>query len=456
MTHFCFMDSLQTSDSLSPSERSDVSSTSFVKAAPPSPSSPSPGGLPSSPENHQPASSSFPLPLPIFEVKDGVKTSWKLRDAPRLSLDSRAVFDAKGKLRPREIRTTTPVFSGDPSDCSDAGDDHDKHRRSPSVVARLMGLDALPVDCNEEHHPQRSELRRSASESRVHRDLWQFHFQKLTPNSSEELFRLRKVDCSDFRPRNSKPEPPRAPPDPLKRKSYFEAQEFFPEPKRTGSMYDEIEKRLRMRGIEEPAKDLETLKQIVEALQLKGLLHSKLPEFPSIGRLDAINNHALPTSATTESPIILTKPAPKALSKSAGTERLPLQHRSASSRRPVAPEVIPSSKSRRDPVRKNLMKPPELNESSRSPISPAVRRRPANVEGPMSSQPERRSPAIHSPVASPKRLGLDQVPLRSPRIPRPKLEISPNEKVYSLGEDDAFVFSNTSILSSSTQFDFQV
>ena len=30
-----------------------------------------------------------------------------------------------------------------------------------------------------------------------------------------------------------------------------------------------------MRGIEEPSKDLETLKHILEALQLKGLLHSK-------------------------------------------------------------------------------------------------------------------------------------------------------------------------------------
>ena len=30
-----------------------------------------------------------------------------------------------------------------------------------------------------------------------------------------------------------------------------------------------------MRGIEEPSKDLETLKHILEALQLKGVLHSK-------------------------------------------------------------------------------------------------------------------------------------------------------------------------------------
>ncbi|PKU70404.1 protein LONGIFOLIA 2-like [Dendrobium catenatum] len=442
-----------TSDSLSPSERSDVSSSSFVKAAPPSPSSPSPAGFPSSPENHHQARPSLPLPLPVFEVKDGVKTSWKLREAPRLSLDSRAVFDAWGKLRPREIRTTPVVFSGDPSDCSDAGDDHDKHRRSPSVVARLMGLDTLPVDCNEEQ-PKRSELRRSSSESRVSRDHWQFNFQKLSPNSSEELFQPRKVDYTELRHRNSKPEPPRAPPDPLKRKSFFEAQDFFPEPKRTGSMYEEIEKRLRMRGIEEPAKDLETLKQILEALQLKGLLHSKLPELSSVGSLDVIDNHELPISAITESPIIHKTLTPKPPPRSAGSERLPLQHRSVSPRRPVPPEVIPSAKSRRDPVRKKLMRPSEPNESSRTPISAPERRRSVNVEGQRSYQPERRVPSVHSPVASPKKPGFDQVGLRSPRIQRPKPEIS-KEQVHSLAEDDAFSFSNTSTRSPPSQIDFQ-
>ncbi|KAL3630941.1 hypothetical protein CASFOL_023925 [Castilleja foliolosa] len=38
-----------------------------------------------------------------------------------------------------------------------------------------------------------------------------------------------------------------------------------PDPKYTASMYDEIENRLRIRGIEEPSKDLGTLKQILVA-----------------------------------------------------------------------------------------------------------------------------------------------------------------------------------------------
>ncbi|GER36268.1 SNF2 domain-containing protein [Striga asiatica] len=43
------------------------------------------------------------------------------------------------------------------------------------------------------------------------------------------------------------------------------------------SEYVEIESILRFRGIDEPSRDLDTLKQILEALQLKGLLHSGKP-----------------------------------------------------------------------------------------------------------------------------------------------------------------------------------
>ena len=70
----------------------------------------------------------------------------------------------------------------------------------------------------------------------------------------------------------------------FQRRSRFDAHEVFPEPAKRAdpaaagahgeiALYGEIERRLRKRGIVEPARDLETLKQILEALQLKGLLH---------------------------------------------------------------------------------------------------------------------------------------------------------------------------------------
>ncbi|XP_040384815.1 serine/arginine repetitive matrix protein 1 isoform X2 [Oryza brachyantha] len=234
-----------------------------------------------SPDMTPPAAPRPSLQLPPMEMKDGggAPAVWRL---PRLSLDSRAVVDARGKLRPREIRTS-PVAPPSPG----AGGDE---RRSPSVVARLMGLDALPhgVEAGDERAaPCGGELRRSASE-RVPRDPACFRF----------------VDPSFF----EKPSPPVTPqqrpsspgaeaalrraPDPacprvFQRRSRFDAHDVFPEPaKRVDSaaavhgeiaLYGEIERRLRKRGIAEPARDLETLKQILEALQLKGLLRHTPP-----------------------------------------------------------------------------------------------------------------------------------------------------------------------------------
>ncbi|KAL2551037.1 protein LONGIFOLIA 1 [Forsythia ovata] len=48
------------------------------------------------------------------------------------------------------------------------------------------------------------------------------------------------------------------------RKSFFDSGDIFLEPKPTVSIYGEIEKRLKMREIDEPSKDLEKLKQILE------------------------------------------------------------------------------------------------------------------------------------------------------------------------------------------------
>ncbi|KAK6158918.1 hypothetical protein DH2020_006232 [Rehmannia glutinosa] len=88
---------------------------------------------------------------------------------------------------------------------------------------------------------------------------------------------------------------------PQHRKSFFDSGDFFPEPKQSVSIYGEIENRLKMRGIDEPSKDLETLKQILEALQLKGLLHSKKPsEQNPISHRNFVYD---------ESPIVVMKPS---------------------------------------------------------------------------------------------------------------------------------------------------
>jgi hypothetical protein len=87
----------------------------------------------SSPDATLPAASRSSLQLPPLNLKDDDGHSalpvWRL---PCLSLDSRSVVDGRGKYCPCEIRALlSPRSSSD-------------DRSSPSVVARLMGLDALP------------------------------------------------------------------------------------------------------------------------------------------------------------------------------------------------------------------------------------------------------------------------------------------------------------------------
>ncbi|CAE6082096.1 unnamed protein product [Arabidopsis arenosa] len=197
----------------------------------------------STPELRSPPSDSLnltTLPAVIEDFKQQGSSSsssrsssspWRFsKEAPRLSLDSRAVVDAKGCLKPRQIRS----------------DADENLRGSPSVIARLMGLEPLP-------------LQRSASESRVTRD-YLFDFQDDKGAEDPAAFRSARA------------QPARAPPLVVRRKSFFDSGDFFPEPRQCGR---DLERVSKMSGVDDaPPTDLETLKQLLEALRLKGLLHS--------------------------------------------------------------------------------------------------------------------------------------------------------------------------------------
>ena len=242
-------------------------------------------------------------------------------------MDSRAVVDAKGTLHPREIRTTKTALP--PVDV-------DKQRKSTSVIARLMGLEEPSPDSDPEPE-HKSALRRSASESRLPRDLNHPHqYRFFDPNG----FRLKQLSSRDnaasgngdfvddgglstsngrasdpkaFPVRNAKTEPARANlrnRGTVQRKSFYDSADFFPDAKQhsVSIYYGEIERRLKMRGIDEPNKDLDTLKQILEALQLKGLLHSKNHAPSTTTNLN--RNFVFDGSASgNDSPIVVMKPA---------------------------------------------------------------------------------------------------------------------------------------------------
>ncbi|KAL4309106.1 hypothetical protein GQ457_01G052910 [Hibiscus cannabinus] len=377
-----------------------------------------------------------PSRSPIFEFNEiSSRSPWKFsKEAPRLSLDSRAVVDATGSLKPREIRTNATVLS--PNQCKsnreeDGVDEIDKQRRSTSVVARLMGLEAPLRDSGPEQSRQ-SELRRSASEARG-RD--PFHFQPrfiegvnfLLKQSQQSNLRNGEISSNvvtengakqervmsngSERSRNVRAEPVKAPVRGMvQRKRFYDSVDFFPETKQTVSIYGEIEKRLKLRGIDEPSKDIETVKQFLEALKLKGLLHTK-PE-KQRGDRNFTYEHE-------QSPIVVIKPAairktgnefsPSGYSPRPGTRRNPnLDSPPTMSPRRDRPErernLRNQSRARGSisPTRSdNGVKRP-----SGKPLSIETQRGNGNVE-------QRRVPPVQSARVNVRRTGLDQTTNRS-------------------------------------------
>lgn len=364
--------------------------------------------LPSSPDMTPPAAPRPSLQLPPLDFKDRgggggpAAASWRL---PRLSLDSRAVVDARGKLRPRDIRTSSPAGAAPPSP-GIGGDE----RRSPSVVARLMGLDALPhgagdeeddgASQNEHVPPSGGGLRRSASErvSSGTRDPARFRFvdpsffekpalppvhlpqpaqsQRPTTAEAAALQRRSSQDMPVAHHRAAALQ---------RRSSHFDAREVFPEPAKAAAsggagqgeiaLYGEIERRLRKRGIAEPARDLETLKQILEALQLKGLLHHHATTNPPPSI--SARSHLPP-------PIVVMRPSsrppqPPLARTSSPTRRLRVDVDNA--RRPRSPDRAASpARSPASPARRGPQSPQRRISPAQSPKQQQLLKKPSNAE----------------------------------------------------------------------------
>ncbi|PKI64775.1 hypothetical protein CRG98_014844 [Punica granatum] len=276
----------------------------------------SPAREPSTPSEASSAAARSPFPFPLFELKGGTRSPWKCsREAPRLSLDSRATTDARGALDPRGNAAAQPADVPNAGDWL-PGEENDRQGRSPSVIARLMGLDNLPR--SDPEPAKNAELRRSASESRVNKDLYRFiegnNFQQNQLQQQQSTVpsnvTRERVKIGDAKSRNVRVE------QPVKvqhrgaglgqRKSFYDSTDFFPEPtKRSALICEDIERRLRIRGIDEPSRDLETLKQILDALQLKGLLHSKRPIGGNVTR----QRNFVYEKGFSDSPIVLMKPS---------------------------------------------------------------------------------------------------------------------------------------------------
>ncbi|KAL3362979.1 hypothetical protein AABB24_012327 [Solanum stoloniferum] len=444
-----------------------------------------------------------PLPLPIFEVKEGTRSSWKFcKEAPRLSLDSRAVVDAKGSLRPRELRTKGSVLSANRGENTEDGvvaDCDDNQRPCPSVIARLMGLEPLPQSNNETL--PKSELRRSASESRVSRDLFNGRYvdgnhvdfkelnntranvsnNAIKDNATNErrstMPNARSTDRMGYPLKNENTERPKASnrslssspwKSPQHRKFFFDTADIFPEPKQTVSLYGEIDKRLKMRGIDEPSKDLETLKQILEALQLKGLLHNKRPS-EQIGHRNFVYD---PTLSSDESPIVLMRPSrsvsPSHRRMANGTSPSSLRSRNVIGRRPnLSSESLPSvspcrerpasERNARSPLRSRDSSSPTQRENSVRLSSSVAKPKNLNVDSRRrAGEPieNRRVSPVQSPKLSSRRNSLEHNGSKvSPRNKRETTESKQKEKITTFVTEDESSSISESTVSSSFQTD---
>ncbi|KAL6563827.1 hypothetical protein OROGR_002786 [Orobanche gracilis] len=444
-----------------------VDSTSeSEKSAPPSPSNSTESDNPLPKESPatelRPLPSTPPLHLPIFELKEGMSFR---KEAPRFSLDSRAMTDAKGSLHPKEIRKDNSILS---TDTSDGGNSH----RSPSVIARLMGLEPLPNSSGAQ--PERQpELRRSASESRVSKVLFQSRFisddtvlnSKQPTQSHSAVKDTAPVHVHYADPRNYSLKgdlngdayeglnrgPRRAP---SHRKSFFNSGDIFPEPKQNITIYGEIEKRLKMSGIKEPSQDLETLKQILEALQLKGLLHSKPPS-----RQNQVRHRNFVYG---ESPIVVMKPSRSPgstpMNRRMGNDYSPAnvgnQARGGRRNYSVAGETTPSVSPRRErntrsPTRSDRI--PYLTTRSNSPVKP-TQLCPETQSRKNESPVNRKASPVHSPKVNTRRTRPD--PTVSNRLhmsKKPTSEIHQKESITNVvvPEDESSSNSGSSSITTS-------
>ncbi|XP_048329775.2 protein LONGIFOLIA 1 [Ziziphus jujuba] len=229
-----------------------------------------------------------------FETRDTFRSTPKLKELPRLSLDSRECSmrrsnsDSKRTHLSRNVQNSGYSNEKAPNVQQSLG----TQKRPPSVVAKLMGLEALPdsalandgqfdmiktspvkdvdpyqksLKINNLSQPIRiSNTRNSIKDPMSPR--WKNPDLVMKPVSSSRFpiepapWTMQDGSRSSQRP-NSRPV-----------KVPARATNTIP------SVYSEIEKRLKDLEFKQSGKDLRALKQILEAMQAKGLLETRKEE----------------------------------------------------------------------------------------------------------------------------------------------------------------------------------
>ncbi|KAK9747708.1 hypothetical protein RND81_02G010500 [Saponaria officinalis] len=308
-----------------------------------------------------------------------------------------------------------------------------------------MGLEPLPSSSVHEPENNKAELRRSASESRsrecrfvdtpsflstppfsrndngVERKLEQLKQTNKSSNydnnNNNNISKTRNRSNNNTNSNSNNNNQRRLM---FERRSYYDTTDFFPaeiptkQQQKPVTIYGEIERRLNTRRFDEPSKDLETLKHILEAVKLKGLLHSSTTFGETKSRQNAVYHRRF--FLHEESPVVLMKPVRPSPASSTPTNRRRNSNVSSSGEPSLSPR-----RDRERPAR-SAMRSPGRGEGRSS--TPVLRRK----GGPLSLETSetRRS---NSPVQSP-RLSRPSDPTvnRSPRNRHPTAEINQRDR----------------------------
>ncbi|XP_077211302.1 protein LONGIFOLIA 1-like [Tasmannia lanceolata] len=232
------------------------------------------------------------IPRSSFDSRDTYKSTTKLRELPRLSLDSRECSMRSSNLdsKPNPILNEPRRSNSDQNNSNNGAlspQELGSYKRPPSVVVKLMGLETLPNSSSEEDCDLYFGARNSNS-SRL---------SKLTEESKQDrMSRSPKSSLKDpvlpqLRNPHSVTKPISASRFPIEtapwrqqdtgrstQKTAFKNREAHARSSTSQSVYSEIETRLKELEFQPSNKDLRALKQILDAMQAKGLLETRKGE----------------------------------------------------------------------------------------------------------------------------------------------------------------------------------
>ncbi|KAJ1428088.1 DUF3741-associated sequence motif [Sesbania bispinosa] len=228
-----------------------------------------------------------------FESRDTIKSTPKIKELPRLSLDSKEgswrsySSDSKPSHLSRNVYNGTSTSNERFSSLQQS-----TQSRPPSVVAKLMGLETLPdsslagdtqSSSTETYSAQVNDQFPRSSKSGFTRPLRVSNSPKsslkdpTSPRRKNPDLVMKPISSSRF---PIEPAPWKQ--QDANRSSQKQSSRAIKAPAKTSdsfpSVYSEIEKRLKDLEFKQSGRDLRALKQILEAMQEKGLLESRKEE----------------------------------------------------------------------------------------------------------------------------------------------------------------------------------